>query len=171
MTLQHSTKTTMAIPSHVLTMWSAFSLEQGGIQEERFYEAFGFGDSPALADELGQLVLSGTKRATAGSVWSYESSGKGTPKPGDLSVVTDSNDMPLCIIETVQVDIVPFSAVSKEFAAVEGEGDGSLAYWRKVHFEYFSRECASAGRSFNEDMLLACERFRVVYPPLARSTA
>ncbi|MCD2164861.1 ASCH domain-containing protein [Comamonas koreensis] len=103
-------------------MWSAFSLEQGGIPEERFYEAFGFGDSPALADELGQLVLSGIKRATAGSVWSYESSGKGVPKPGDLSVVTDSNDIPLCIIETVQVDIVPFSAVTEEFAATEGEG-------------------------------------------------
>lgn len=149
-------------------MWSAYSLEQGGIQEERFYEAFGFGDSPSMADELAQLVLAGTKRATAGSVWSYESSGKGVPKPGDLSVVTDANDIPLCIIETVQVDIVPFSAVTAEFAATEGEGDGSLAYWREAHFAYFSRECESAGRAFNHDMLLACERFRVVYPPVAR---
>lgn len=161
----------MTIPAHVLSMWSAYSLEQGGIQEERFYEAFGFGDSPTLADELGQLVLSGIKRATAGSVWSYESSGKGVSKPGDLSVVTDSNDIPLCIIETVQVDIVPFSAVTEEFAATEGEGDGSLAYWREAHFAYFSRECESTGRSFDEDMLLACERFRVVYPQVARSTA
>ena len=161
----------MTIPAHVLSMWSAYSLEQGGIQEERFYEAFGFGDSPTLADELGQLVLSGIKRATAGSVWSYESSGKGVSKPGDLSVVTDSNDIPLCIIETVQVDIVPFSAVTEEFAAAEGEGYGSLAYWREAHFAYFSRECESTGRSFDEDMLLACERFRVVYPQVARSTA
>lgn len=161
----------MTIPAHVLSMWSAYSLEQGGIQDDRFYEAFGFGDSPSMADELGQLVLAGTKRATAGSVWSYESSGKGVPKPGDLSVVTDSNDIPLCIIETVQVDIVPFSAVTEEFAATEGEGDGSLAYWREAHFAYFSRECESAGRAFNDDMLLACERFRVVYPPVARSTA
>lgn len=154
----------MTIPSHVLTMWSAFSLEEGGVKDERFYEAFGFGDSPSMADELGQLVLAGIKRATAGSVWSYESTGKGVPKPGDLSVVTDSNDTPLCIIETVQVDIMPFSAVSEEFAATEGEGDGSLDYWRKAHFEYFTRECERSGRSFNHEMLLACERFRVVYP-------
>lgn len=154
----------MTIPSHVLTMWSAFSVEEGGIQDERFYEAFGFGDSPSMANELGQLVLAGIKRATAGSVWSYESSGKGVPKPGDLSVVTDANDSPLCIIETVQVDVMPFSAVSEEFAATEGEGDGSLDYWRKAHVDYFTRECESSGRTFSQDMLLACERFRVVYP-------
>ncbi|MEN5181319.1 ASCH domain-containing protein [Comamonas testosteroni] len=160
----------MTIPSHVLTMWSAFCLEEGGIEDGRFYEAFGFGDSPSMADELGKLVLAGIKRATAGSVWSYESSGKGIPKPGDLSVVTDSNDTPLCIIETVQVDIVPFHAVSQEFAATEGEGDGSLDYWRKAHFEYFTRECERSGRSFSHEMLLACERFRVVHPRVARST-
>lgn len=161
----------MTIPSHVRTMWSAFSLEQDGIKDEKFYEAFSFGDSPSMADELGKLVLAGIKRATAGSVWSYESTGKGVPKPGDLSVVTDANDTPLCIIETVQVDIVPFSAVTDEFAATEGEGDGSLDYWRKAHFEYFTRECESSGRSFNHDMLLACERFRVVHPQVARSVA
>lgn len=161
----------MTIPSHVQTMWSAYSLEEGGIKDQRFYEAFSFGDSSAMADELGKLVLAGIKRATAGSVWSYESTGKGVPKPGDLSVVTDSNGSPLCIIETVQVDIVPFSAVSEEFAATEGEGDGSLDYWRKAHFEYFTRECESSGRSFDQEMLLACERFRVVHPRAASSTA
>lgn len=161
----------MTIPSHVLPMWSAFCLEEGGISDERFYEAFGFGDSPAMADELGKLVLAGIKRATAGSVWSYESSGKGVPKPGDLSVVTDAHDQPLCIIETVQVDILPFSAVSAEFAATEGEGDGSLDYWRTAHLDYFRRECEGSGRAFDPDMLLACERFRVVYPREARSTS
>ena len=159
----------MTIPSHVQTMWSAYSLEVGGIKDQRFYEAFSFGDSSAMADELGKLVLAGIKRATAGSVWSYESTG--VPKPGDLSVVTDSNGTPLCIIETVQVDIVPFSAVSEEFAATEGEGDGSLDYWRKAHFEYFTRECESSGRSFDQEMLLACERFRVVHPRASSSTA
>ena len=57
-------------------MWSAYTRSVGGVDEARFYEAFQFGDSAALADELGQLVLSGTKRATTGSVWSFEASGK-----------------------------------------------------------------------------------------------
>ena len=131
----------MAIPACAKAMWSAYSTEQGGVDEARFYEAFGFGDSPAMADELGQLVLAGTKRATAGALWFYEASDKGAPRPGDLSVVMDSAEKALCIIETVQVDVMPFEQVSAEFAAIEGEGDGSLAYWRQAHLEYFTREC------------------------------
>ena len=31
--------------------------------------------------------------------------------------------------------------VTEDFAAAEGEGDGTLAYWRRVHWSYFGREC------------------------------
>lgn len=147
-------------------MWSAYTRSVGGVDEARFYEAFQFGDSAALADELGQLVLSGTKRATTGSVWSFEASGKRLPRPGDLSVVLDGQGTPLCIIETTQVDVMPFDEVSAEFAAVEGEGDGSLAFWRQAHVGYFTRECERAGRTFGGGMPVTCERFRVVWPVL-----
>jgi len=56
---------------------------------------------------------------------------------------------------------VPFNEVTAEFAAVEGEGDGSLEFWRQEHVSSFSRECVRIGRVFNENMLVACERFRV----------
>lgn len=60
---------------------------------------------------------------------------------------------------------MPFSAVGPEFAALEGEGDGSLTYWRQAHSRYFTRESIRAGREFNENMLVTCERFRVAFPP------
>jgi uncharacterized protein YhfF/GNAT superfamily N-acetyltransferase len=147
-------------------MWSAYARSVGGIADARFYEAFQFGDSQAMADELGQLVLIGTKRATTGAVWSFEASGKRLPLPGDLSVVLDGQGTALCIIETTRVDVMPFDAVSAEFAAVEGEGDGSLAFWRQAHIAYFTRECERAGRTFGGGMPVACERFRVVWPEL-----
>jgi uncharacterized protein YhfF len=159
----------MAMPIDAQAMWSAYAAARGGVNEDRFYEAFSFGDSASMADELGRLVLAGTKRATAGAVWSYAAEGKPIPQPGDLSVVMDSAGQALCIIETTQVDIVPFDQVSAEFAATEGEGDGSLAYWRQVHLEYFTRECARAGCLFSHDMAIACERFKVVHPPAVRS--
>ena len=152
------------IPSHLRPIWLAYADHIGGLDEERFFEACQFGDSPALIDELAQLVLSGHKRATAGAVWSYEASGLGLPRPGLLSIVTDSEDRPLCIIETTQVDVLPFDQVTAEFAAIEGEGDGSLAYWQDAHRAYFTRECERAGRRFSEDLLLACEQFRVMWP-------
>jgi len=161
----------MQIPAYVQAMWSEFSQLMGGISEDRFYEAFGFGDSAEMAEQLGHLVVAGVKRATAGSVWSYESSGKAIPKPGDLSVVTDGQDRPLCIIETTQVDVMPFDEVPAEFAATEGEGDGSLEYWCRAHTEYFTRECQRSARTFDGSLLLACERFRVVYPLAVDSAA
>ncbi|NCT82692.1 MAG: ASCH domain-containing protein [Comamonadaceae bacterium] len=153
------------IPAHLVDFWNAFADSIGGVDAARFYEVCVFGDSEDLANELAELVLRGTKRATAGSVWSYEGEGKRIPMPGDLSIVTNWAGNPLCIIETESVEVVPFSEVSSEFAATEGEGDGSLSFWREAHRQYFTRECARAGRQFDENMLVACERFKVAYAP------
>jgi uncharacterized protein YhfF len=162
----------MALPPAIAEFWDAYAKSVGGVDETRFYEAFFFADSEESANSLAELVLSGTKRATASSLWSYEAEGKRPPAPGDLSVVTDWAGVPRCIIETVAVDIVPFNHVTAEFAATEGEGDGSLEYWREAHRQFFARECAAHGRRFTEDMLVACERFIVVFQPsTARSSA
>ena len=154
----------MTIPPSIAAFWGRYVAAAGAVDESRFYEAFHFGDHQDLADSLAEIVLSGRKRATAGSVWSFETEGKRLPRPGDLSVVTDYSGYPLCVIETTRVDVMPFSEVSAEFASVEGEGDGSLDYWRLGHTEYFTRECARYGRTFNANMLVACERFNVVFP-------
>jgi uncharacterized protein YhfF len=155
----------MVIPPQMADFWHAAVQAGSGVDESRFYETFSFGDSEALANSLADLVLTGVKRATAGSVWSCEAEGKRLPAPGDLSIVTDWSGRPLCIIETLAVDVVAFDAVTAEFAAAEGEGDGSLSFWRSAHEAYFTRECAGAGRRFSADMPVACERFRVVYQP------
>lgn len=151
----------MPIPANVITLWNAYAASTGGLDESRFHQAFAFGDSEALADELARLVLSGTKRATAGALWAYEAAGERLAAPGDLSVVTSWAGAPLCVIETLSVEVVPFRAVTAEFAAVEGEGDGSLAFWRRAHRAYFGRECARLGRVFTEDMPVVCERFEL----------
>jgi uncharacterized protein YhfF len=128
-----------------------------------FYEAFHFDDNAPSADELAALVLSGRKRATAGLLWAYEAERKAPPKVGDLSVVTLFNGDPVCVIETRKVEVVRFSEVTAEFAAIEGEGDGSLTFWRAAHTAYFGRECARLGREFHPEAPVVCEEFAVVY--------
>ncbi len=127
-------------------------------------EAWHFCDNAADADELADLVLVGVKRATASLQWAYAGENDPLPQVGDLSIITNWDGDPLCIIVTTEVTITPFNAVSAEFAAAEGEGDRSLAYWRKVHWDFFSEECAEIGRGPAEDMPVICERFKVVYP-------
>lgn len=154
---------TAAIPERCRDFWSAFAATQASDPAPRFLEAFHFDDNQPSADELGQLVLAGRKRATAGLLWTCEVTGKPAPKPGDLSIVTDFAGTPLCIIETTRVDVVPFGEVSAEFAATEGEGDGSLAFWRRAHEAFFARECERIGRTPQPDMPVLCERFSVVF--------
>lgn len=127
------------------------------------YTAWGFGDSPALMDELGQLVAQGIKTATTSLLWEYEHDGEAIPTVGELSVILSGAAQPLCIIETTELKVMPFNQVDELFAFDEGEGDRTLAYWRDAHQHFFGRVCARIGRTFSEDMLVLCERFRLVY--------
>lgn len=155
-----------SVPSALRPFWNACRQAAGSaVDEARFYEAFCFGDSEALANELAALVLAGVKRATAGALWSFEAEGKRLPRPGDLSVVTDWAGTPLCLIETRSVQVMTFNEVPAAFAAAEGEGDASLAGWREAHRAFFTRECEAAGRRFSEHMAVVCECFEVVCSP------
>ena len=53
--------------------------------------------------------------------------------------------------------------VSAEYAAIEGEGDGSLAYWRDGHWRFFSRECKRIGKEPAQTMPVICNVFEVLH--------
>ncbi len=154
----------MDIPTNIQAFWNTFEATVGYDASSRFYESFHFDDNEASANKLGDLVLRGRKQATASLLWTFEVNNKPIPKAGDLSVVTNWQQEPLCVIETTQVEIVPYEEISEAFAAIEGEGDGSLRYWREVHWLYFSRECQRLGKEPSLRMPIICECFKVVYP-------
>ena len=113
---------------------------------------FAFGDGPALADELLDLVIREVKTATCST-----EDEPNTSTPGERWIVLDGRGVPSCVIETLEVTYRRYGEVDAAFAYEEGEGDRSLAYWRQAHRNYFGR----LGR-FSEDMMLMCERFRLV---------
>jgi uncharacterized protein YhfF len=126
-------------------------------------DVFAFGDSPALANELATLVRAGRKRATASLPLEFTAAGSSLPEVGDVSIVTLADGRPVAIIELVEVRAVPFHDVDAAFAADEGEGDGSLEWWRRAHRSYFGRVCARSGGTFDETSLVICQRFRLVW--------
>lgn len=146
--------------------WSAYldSLAEGDPARGRpMPPAWGFGDGPPMADDLGRLVVEGTKTATCSALWEIEHDGESLPRPGDLSIILDGRGEPICIIETTEVEVRPFNAVDAAFAHDEGEDDRTLASWRAAHRRFFSRTTARIGRAPDETMPLVCERFRVVF--------
>jgi uncharacterized protein YhfF len=122
-----------------------------------------FGDMVELADELIDLVLAGTKRATASAVEHLEADREPLPQVGGLWIATDGSMRPRALLETTDVRIGPLSSVDDAFAWDEGEGDRTRAYWLDAHTRYFSRTLATAGLAFHPDTPVVFERFTVRY--------
>jgi uncharacterized protein YhfF len=155
----------MSEPSKIEEYWQAFLKTQPdpAATAQRFYESFYFSSSEAVANELAGLVRQGIKTATSALVWENEAEGKRTVQPGDLSIVTDWNKNPVCVIETTEVELKPFKEVDEQFAYDYGEGERTLAWWKEALWDSYAPICAALSQAPSEDMVLICERFRVVF--------
>lgn len=146
----------------VQAFWEAFLRDTGRPADTLCLEAFHFELTEKWANELLRLVLEGKKRATSSSLTCYELEGARVPAPGDLSIVTDWAGEPHCVIETTQVDILPFRDMTFALCRLEGEDD-CLDSWRRSHIHFFTAEGQEAGYAFTEDMPVIFEQFRVIY--------
>ena len=138
-------------------MWDMYSRT---VNTDSGYSAWSFGADP---DTLAQLVLNGTKTGTS-SLYLWYERGEKMPVSGEYSVVLDSREEAVCIIRTTKVYRVPFCDVGKKHAFLEGEGDRSLSYWRKVHEQFFTEELKEIGLPFDPRMIVVCEEFEKVFP-------
>lgn len=82
----------------------------------------GYGDSATLSEELLDLIRQGRKRAGTSLLWALEAENEQLPRAGDIEVVLDHRNEPALITRIGQVNVVPYSDVSSEYAAIEGEG-------------------------------------------------
>jgi len=151
-------------PLAVNEYWNAFLADNPEIGHDTPFQVWYFGNSKVMAKELADLVISGKKTATASLAKTNEREPENAPLENGYSVVTDFEGVPVCVVQTVEIRHSPFNDVDAKFAFDEGEGDQSLEYWRSVHWEYFSREAAKFGFEFNENSIVCCERFRLLFP-------
>src|SRR5690554_4985038 len=103
--------------------WLNFLQETGRQPDTKYYDVFHFELTEYLANELLRLVLIGQKRATSSSLLEFQVNGGKTPTVGDLSIVTDWNGTPRCVIETTEVNIIPFEDMTYDICKREGEDD------------------------------------------------
>lgn len=154
----------MAHSPQIEAFWQAYldSLPAGQKPARARFEVWHFCSNQADADELGALALAGVKTATASLQMAYTSD-EPFPEMGGLSIITDWAEKPLLLVETSELEIVPFGQVSARQAYDEGEGDRSLAYWREVHWRIFAAEARAIGREPSQEMAVICEHFRVLW--------
>src|SRR5215470_14295287 len=127
--------------------WQAFA-RHAGIAAD--YQVVTFGDSPAMATELAELVISGIKRATASLARDYADGSLPMPAVGDMVVVVDGAGVPRLIWRTTEITVKPLGAVDAQFAWDEGEGDRTLAWWLAAHRRYYARQAARDGFAFDD---------------------
>ncbi len=153
----------MIASKNVTRFWAEFC-SSSAIDPAAPYQVWSFGNSPEMASELAGLVISGTKTATASLFETNKLEPAKAPVDAGYSVVTTFEGEPLCVIQTTEIRHVPFCDVDGTFAYDEGEGDRTLEAWRKGHLAYFTREAAELGFDFDENSIVCCERFQLLFP-------
>lgn len=145
----------------VIELWGKYRKINPDAPED--YDAWAFGDSKEMADELARLVLEGKKTATASNYILYEVENELLPYAGLHNIILDGEGKAVAVVETTSVEVMPFDEVTEAHAYMEGEGDRSLAYWRDVHETFFKKELAAMNREFHDKIPVVCEKFKVVY--------
>lgn len=122
-----------------------------------------FGDHPELTDELLDLVLAGTKRATASLVAEFAAEEQPLPRIGSHWIACDSTGRPRVILRSTELRLATFDDVDERFAHDEGEGDRTLESWRDGHRRYWQRTTPALGFEWTEQLEILLERFEVAW--------
>lgn len=127
------------------------------------------GNPGAMRNALNQLVLSGTKRATAALWQVYLEEGEPVEAEGERLWLVDSDLTPIGQIEITRSDIRKFSQVDFDFVLAEGEGHPDLTAWQQQQRAYWSAtaepEMQAAGYEgwrVSNETLVVCLWFKLV---------
>jgi uncharacterized protein YhfF len=119
-----------------------------------------------LRDQLVRAILNETKISTTGLVAACEIEREPLPRPGQRSVVVDSYDRPVAVIETTGVSVVALGEVDLAHVVDEGEGYTVVDAWRRGHEEFWRSEqmLTVLGDAFvvDDTTLVVLERFKLV---------
>ena len=146
----------------VEAFWTRVCRQQGISADS--YHALTFGD-PKYAeygDQITELAINRVKRATTHLAMDFELNEVSRRKIGDYWVILWENMTPACLLEIVNIEVRPFKDVDAAFAAREGEGDGSLEFWKNCHEDYFKLQLADWEREWSDDLPVVLESFELV---------
>lgn len=136
----------------------------------RGMQVCGFGHPGSeLRRELVELVMAGTKTATAGLRIEWELDGDALPTPGAREAVIDADGRFVGIIETTECRVLRLADVDDAFARDEGEGFADAAAWRGAHERFWSgylgelrERLGDPDWSLTDDIEIVCQRFRLI---------
>jgi uncharacterized protein YhfF len=106
-----------------------------------------FGTPGKSRETLVNLVLHGSKRATAGLVDDYAVENEPVEHVGELLAMVDNDGIHVGTLRVTRVEILRFADVPDEFALAEAEGDLNAADFRASHLAYWT----GVGETIDDD--------------------
>jgi uncharacterized protein YhfF len=143
----------------ILQYWEMFKQQNEQYQSFNIPRVDSFCNDKFNTDRCAMLVNERVKTATCSAHILYEIDNDPLPEVGNLTIITNWEGEPVCIIKTTKVYTQKFCVVDEEWAKKEGEGDLSLAWWKEAHQRFFTKLFADYNIIFDEEMLLVCEEF------------
>lgn len=125
-----------------------------------------FGTPGSSRENLVNLVLHGSKRATAGLLHDYAKEGEPVEHVGELLAMVDNTGVHVGTLRVTRVEVLRFADVPDEFALAEAEGDLSAADFRASHTAYWT----SVGEVIDDDTKVVTIYFDLL-PEIHRSKA
>ncbi len=123
----------------------------------------GYAGGRKNTDALIRLYRAGKKTAGSGLVKDYATAGDPLPKVGDYWILLDSRDRPQFLLKTLRTELNLFGRIPKSVARAEGEGDLSVAYWKKAHARFYFPFLSEWGLDDIDKAVVITEHFEIVH--------
>lgn len=105
--------------------------------KDKDYSAYNYSD-----DEI-QKILSGEKNSEYSLYDSYVKDGEPLPIVGDVAVIMDLDDNPICVIEDTQISLKPINTIPNN--------------------KWLYDEASELGINMTDETIAVMEKFKVVY--------
>lgn len=128
---------------------------------EPFVEAAFAGDA-RVTDALIALYLDGRKTAGSSLAADFRTAGDPLPAPGNFWIALDGKSRPRLILRTERVVRFRFKDVPPTLAAAEGEGDMSVAAWKRIHRAAYAPFLARWGIDDLDEAEVIAEHFALL---------
>ena len=98
-----------------------------------------FGTPGPMRNRLNDLIINGSKRATAGLLKEdYIDEGEEIEFVGERLAILDNDQKQIGVVKVTRVEVLEFKDVPTEFALAEAEGDLSGDDFRQSHSKFWN---------------------------------
>ena len=142
--------------------WANFLKNTNRDSEDKCSGDLSFEGKGFVQSQINSIVLSGQKQAFFTTLATFTIDNEPLPNSGELYILVDNQNKPLCVLEIESVNIIPFNEVTFEMVKKEGEC-ATMGEWKEKMQEYIEEEAQVLGFEYSPDIKLVYQTFKVIY--------